>query len=489
MSGNSTMQKGVEWIYFMVWGTTLFVTGVWSIESIEVFVEEGSQAILPCINRPPSHTAAVIFWKKNLGGTIWRKEKSGLEYWGKDSGQRVRCPHSNAATGDYSLYIKEVRVEDAGEYTCRAEDGKQLVLQNVLLRVVQVSISLSDQLDGNTVSIMCSMTPWLWTATVSWRFNGEPFLPQNHGFIRQTFSNSSFSLKARASQNMTGVWTCIVHHQKRETNATRPLIVRGIVSPSSDDSRVYAAVGSAITLPCVYSSGLTPSNVLWERINKGSVPPPGSVPSLLSSFNLSSMTPWNMSIEVLEVGPEDGGSYRCSGSVGGKRLTRQMNLVTAQVLRNTPTSWRTPVTLTCHLSDTDEVIDYDWVQVTNELNGTQSVSPSVSQGKILKLGTVTEKTSGEWACRFYGKQGMLGNVTYRLPLIGGLSGDKEYSTNIATVVGLGFLLLVTLLIVVQMYRNYRRKQSILQFPALETIVHAQSNEREVQERHRVKDDF
>ena len=66
--------------------------------------------------------------------TIWRKQKSGLEYW-DSSAQRVRCSHSH--TGDYSLYINQVREEDAGEYTCRVEDGKQFIVKNVLLRVIK----------------------------------------------------------------------------------------------------------------------------------------------------------------------------------------------------------------------------------------------------------------------------------------------------------------------------------------------------------------
>ena len=72
------------------------------------------------------------------------------------------------------------------------------------------------------------------------------------------------------------------------------------------------------------------------------------------------------------------------------------------------------MTLTCHLSDASEVTDYSWVQLTPVLNGTLSAIPFPSDGKVLNIGAVTEKTAGEWACLFYGKQGMLGNVTYHL---------------------------------------------------------------------------
>ncbi|XP_067094341.1 lymphocyte activation gene 3 protein-like [Osmerus mordax] len=481
------MSKMSVWQYLSVLGATLLVTGVWC-ESTEVFVEVGSQAILPCVSRPPPHTAAVINWSRYHGGTIWRKKKSGLEYW-DSSAQRVRCSHSH--TGDYSLYIKEVREEDAGEYRCRVEDGKQLIIKNIILRVIKASFSPKDPLDGDTLSIACGVKPWPWGATVSWRLNGEPFLVHDHGFTEENFASGPFYLKGRASGNVTGNWTCAVHQKGREATVTRALTVRGIVSPSRDSSRVYAAVGSAVTLPCVFTSGLAPSGVLWERTAKGSLSASAVVPILPPSANLSStasQAPWDRSVVVAEVGVEDGGGYRCSGSVTGKKLGRGMHLVTAQVLRNSPTSRRAPVTLTCHLSDASEVTDYSWVQLTPVLNGTQSAIPFPSNGKVLNIGAVTEKTAGEWACLFYGKQGMLGNVTYDLQLMSGLSGVEETSSGAGPAVGLVLLLLIALLVVVQMCKNEQRKRNILRFPALETIVHAHSNEREDSERSRVKDD-
>lgn len=78
------------------------------------------------------------------------------------------------------------------------------------------------------------------------------------------------------------------------------------------------------------------------------------------------------------------------------------------------------MTLTCQLSDPSEVTDYEWVNVVYDLNGTQSVR-SIEKGKTLSISTVSEENHGEWTCRFYGKEGILGNVTYHIQLMSMLS--------------------------------------------------------------------
>lgn len=70
------------------------------------------------------------------------------------------------------------------------------------------------------------------------------------------------------------------------------------------------------------------------------------------------------------------------------------------------------VTMTCHLTDTSEVTRYEWLHQDFDHSGNLSVV-SIHKGKEL---TVT-KMSGEWTCRFYGKQGILGNVTHHIAVM------------------------------------------------------------------------
>lgn len=66
------------------------------------------------------------------------------------------------------------------------------------------------------------------------------------------------------------------------------------------------------------------------------------------------------------------------------------------------------MTLTCHLSDTSKITGYDWVREVHADGGVQSAGV-VQSGKFLRVSNVSEAT---WTCRYYGKEGILGNVTY-----------------------------------------------------------------------------
>ncbi|KAL0985111.1 hypothetical protein UPYG_G00153030 [Umbra pygmaea] len=470
---------------FVLLGTALLVTGGRCQSVTEVYAEAGSRAVLPCICRSTSSSAATIHWSRVSKSTVWRKAKSGLEYWGIGA-NRVRVPQSHTGAGEYNLYIKDVRREDGGKYTCMVEDGEKRVTSNVLLMVIQVSISPSAPVEGDKMTITCSVTPWPTGATVSWMLNEKTIHPESADYVLS--KTQVYVLQTKASDSMAGNWSCVVGSDGRTPgNASTPLTVRGIVKPSRDSASVYAELGAAVTLPCVFSSGLTPSKPVWERLGRF-----GSVLPLPPSFNTSFLPPrqvWDMSVVVGEVRQGDAGRYRCSATVEGIRVVREMQLVTSQVFSNEALTQKTPATLTCHLSNTSEVTDYEWVQVNSDPNNTQSVS-SFQKGRVLKINKETDRNSGQWVCRFYGKQGVLGNVTYHIPLMSGQMGESkpESSGNAGVVLGLGILLLLLLLVFVKMYKNHRRRQMILQYPAMETIVHSIFNEREERHRERVKED-
>ncbi|KAL6109297.1 lag3 [Pungitius sinensis] len=468
--------------YFLFGVMTFHLSGAQS-EVSEVFAEAGSQAVLPCKCSRLSARIPAIIWRKAGKGTVWRKEKSGLEFWGSDwfskGNQRVRWPHNQLESGDFSLQINNVREEDGGVYSCRVEHGVLVIEKTVTLRITKVSVSSPAPIWGNDVSITCSVTPWPQGALVRWTLNDSPFEPRTI----QT------AVREKATGRLTGTWTCVVAYKDQEGRASATLSVKGVIHPPDDDARVYAAVGSAVTLPCVFSPGLIPSDPLWEKLKPGYLykPAPGPLPASFSASGPLSALASDQSARLNEVALEDEGRYRCSATIEGQRVTRNMQLVVAKVHSSTPSQNTGSVTLTCQLTDTVEVTKYEWVHVIYDLNGSRSVGP-ILEGKSLSISTTDEGNRGEWACRFYGKDGLLGNVTHHVQQMSGLSGEKPVSVshNTAAAVGLSFLLLVMLLILAQIYKNHRRRKGIFQYPALETIVHTVSNEREERERNTVK---
>ncbi|XP_033495786.1 lymphocyte activation gene 3 protein [Epinephelus lanceolatus] len=476
---------------YFIFGVISFLMKGAQCKETEVFAEAGSQAVLPCKGNPSSRVVPLIVWSKDKKGTIWRKEKTGLRYWGSSwsskGTQRVQCPHLQFERGDFSLQINNVGKEDGGVYFCRVEQGDQVTQNVVTLRIIAVSVSSSGPVWGNNVLISCNVTPKPQGASVEWTLNNSPFVPQ--AGITSERGDALSVVSEKATVRLTGKWTCIVGYKGNEGRASAALTVKGIINPSKDSAKVYAAVGSTVTLPCVFSPGLSPSNPVWEKLKPSYLFKPSSnrLPASFSPTSPNSQDPVDKSASLKEVGFEDEGKYRCSGTIEGQRLSRTMQLVVAKIESSTPSKKTDSMTLTCQLTDSSEVTDYEWVHMVYDLNGTQSVG-STQKEKTLSISQDSKENQGEWTCVFYGKGGILGNVTHHIHLMSGLSGQKSSggSHNTAAIVGLSFLLLVLLLILAQMYKNYQRRRRAFQYPALETIVHTISNEREERERSRVK---
>lgn len=96
---------------------------------------------------------------------------------------------------------------------------------------------------------------------------------------------------------------------------------------------VYAAVGSSVSLPCVFTDGLIPYTVTWNKTPTTSY---SSVP-LPASFNKSAGPSASATIQRVQDGDE--GMYTCSGMMKGLnminvnrriKLQRRMELVVTQ---------------------------------------------------------------------------------------------------------------------------------------------------------------
>ncbi|KTG34952.1 hypothetical protein cypCar_00022045 [Cyprinus carpio] len=458
--------------FLMILGFALVFEGAQCKEN-EVFVAHGSVAVLPCRDETSAHShPTAVYWSRIVGNvlkTVWRREKSGLEFRPVRDPPRVNCPVPNFGKADYSLHIAETTIEDGGKYICEVE-GKNRMQKVINLRVVRASFSPAVVVEGLRTDATCHVSSGTQSVRINWKRNGK--LTR-----RKSFTS--------VSQKDGGDWTCQAAYNGGVVEATTSLQVKGIVTPQDDSSVVYAALGSSVSLPCVFTDGLIPYTVMWNRTSTTSYSP---LP-LPASFHESAGPSASATIQRVEDGDE--GMYTCSGMMKGlngesKKVQRTMELVIARVLRSSSSSGNGPVTLSCHLSNSSHITSYEWLRVNYGPNDTQTVT-SVQKTKSFRIKEVNEKDAGEWVCRYYGEQGVLGNVTYELHVMGAVKSENSSSGNkTAMVMGLGFFFLVIFLVLFQMYRNYRRKKMILLYPAMETIVHQAATEREKRERSRPK---
>ncbi|XP_055019793.1 lymphocyte activation gene 3 protein isoform X2 [Boleophthalmus pectinirostris] len=438
-------------------------------------------AVLPC-TLPPQRVSPAVTWS-NSKGSIWKMQSGGMRFYSASWGSRVKCPHKQFHEGDYSLQIFSVREEDAGFYTCTLEtNNKRTTTVTVTLRIIKVSISPPVPLMGQNVFIQCSVSEGevmrLSGATKRWMLNGRPYEPQDSSIARRIKRDQNMALRIKGEETMSGNWTCVVNSKDGEGRASALLDVKGIIQPPSDNAQVYAAVGSAVTLPCVFSDGLTPSNAFWERLENKTTSKPLTLPPSFSAPS-PSLSSGDKTAAVNEVSFEDAGQYRCSASVLGLKTQRRLQLVTAKV--EVEILSKEAVELTCRLSDPSAVTKYKWIYTTFDLNGTEFTA-SVQTGQRV---TVSQTSGGQWTCLFYGQQGLLGNVTHHIHNMEGQWGKRSVRVShnaVLLLVGLTLLVLILLFVLIQMYRNYQRRNKAFQFLALESVLHNNSLERELDER-------
>lgn len=70
--------------------------------------------------------------------TVWRRDKSGLEFRPVGQASHAYCPYPNFGNADYSLHLEGIREEDAGMYRCEVEGQ---YIKNVMLSVIRGNIT------------------------------------------------------------------------------------------------------------------------------------------------------------------------------------------------------------------------------------------------------------------------------------------------------------------------------------------------------------
>ncbi|XP_041123852.1 diverse immunoglobulin domain-containing protein 2.1 [Polyodon spathula] len=489
--------------FILLIGIALFCDVSRSSAEEHVFAGVGSRALLPCFKTPLPHgvnRGTTVHWfkifSKSVERTVWRSEKSGLEFWSSLTSKRMKAHQPRFHSGDFSLAVEDMRMSDAGRYRCAVNYERKNFQRFLHLHVMQVSPATAGPfIEGSSLTLQCSASDWPQGAKVSWLQNGIVLQSSRKQQIRER----SLDIKDLDRED-SGNWTCQVSYLGRTARVSYTLEVLGISSPSSSGSMVYGSLGLPATLPCVFSAGLSPSHTGWQRkADSSTVPGSRAAPS---GRNASLLIP---SVEF-----SHGGVYTCSGSVNGKRIERSVRLVVAAVSVKPSglVSEGKSVSMTCTLSDYSQVDRFEWTKVTTDSNQTDPTD-APEQAPLLtsnqaKLGglnfdrtflipRVSEQHAGEWICSLYSKGSLVGQIPFQLHITGQLQGSApaQSSNKVAAVTLLSFLFVVLLLIALLMYR-YQRKRARrnLHFPGLEAIQTEQSKKsrREKKSEEALKED-
>ncbi|RXN00379.1 Lymphocyte activation gene 3 protein [Acipenser ruthenus] len=380
--------------------------------------------------------------------SVWRSEKSGLEFWSSLTNKRAKAHQPRFHSGDFSLAVEDTRMSDAGPYRCAVSYDRENFQRLIHLHVMQVSpVTAGPFIEGSSLTLRFSASDWPQGARVSWLQNGIVLQSSRKHQIRER----SLDIKDLDRED-SGNWTCQVSYQGRTARVSYTLEVLGISSPPSSGSVVYGSLGLPATLPCVFSAGLTPSHTGWQwRADSSVVPVSRAAPS---GRDASLLIP---SVEF-----RHGGVYTCSGSVHGKRIERSVRLVVASVSVKPSglVSEGKSVSLTCTLSDYSQVDRFEWTKVTANSNQTDPTDPpkqaSLLTSKGAKLG------------------GLNSDRTFLIPRVSSKV-LAQSSNKVAAVTLLSFLFVVLLLIALLMYRYQRKRaRGNLHFPGLEAIRTEQS---------------
>ena len=79
----------------------------------------------------------------------------------------------------------------------------------------------------NIVSITCNVTPWPFGASVQWRLNNSPFVPQTGITSYRDTDTTKSVVTEKATARLTGTWTCVVYSNGKEGSASASLSVKG----------------------------------------------------------------------------------------------------------------------------------------------------------------------------------------------------------------------------------------------------------------------
>ncbi|KAM7066202.1 lymphocyte activation gene 3 protein isoform 2-T2 [Acridotheres tristis] len=447
----------------------------------KVWVREGSSAVLPCHLSPRKTRESSkqlsdkisVLWKRH-GGSVHQEPHvvlevgySGLQKTAQLMKPRVSLQDSTLRNGNFSLRIDPVRSEDVGLYEAQVKYKTEVHSCHVELGVITVTLSPpSPVIENEQLLMSCNSSHRASLVETCWFHDKHP------GPTSRTFCFLSGALSVfHPTMSDVGSWRCRLRYSDKEIiSATFNLQILGFDGPTNPV--VYAAAGSAATLPCSLSYlpsafGMSVVAAHWSHLAGGHLQDWG-IPQNLSSRSFP--------LHLPAVGLGDAGQYRCAVSVGHRTISRDVNLAVVTVIPSIqgPVSEGNRLLLICSLTYSQGHERFQWTHLNSAPTKSKLAvaTPHNLEGRsswmrhILEIPQVSQKDTGTWECSVYGPEGRLGAAEYDLQITGAQvsSAPSIFSGQITFGLTLTFFFLFAICVVALALQKRARTPA---FPALE----------------------
>uniref|UniRef100_A0A8C2UJN2 Hemicentin-1 n=1 Tax=Coturnix japonica TaxID=93934 RepID=A0A8C2UJN2_COTJA len=283
---------------------TITVTGLVSpligMSPATANVIEGQQLTLPCIL---------------LAGNPIPDRK-----WIKNS-MLVPNPYINVRS-DGSLHLERVRLQDGGDYTCKASNvagtnNKTTTVNVYVLPIIQHGQQIFSTIEGIPVTLPCKASG-VPKPSITWSKKGEIILPSNGKF--SAGSDGSLYVVSPEGEE-TGEYVCTATnaagYATRKVQLTvyvKPRVSRPGDQQGHGPIEISVITGEDITLPCEVKS-LPPPIITWAKETQ-----------LISPFSLRHTFLPSGSMKISETQVSDSGMYFCVATNIAGNVTQSVKL-------------------------------------------------------------------------------------------------------------------------------------------------------------------
>ncbi|CAK1542609.1 unnamed protein product [Leptosia nina] len=300
---------------------------------------------------------------------------------------------------EHSLLIKDMDIEDAGEYECEIENGVQSVnfrasvyITGLDAPAVQLDKSEVVLKPGDWTQQNCTVTRGKPTPTISWRYKKE----NSYDYVEMPYGvyvEGSVLKIPSAESNQGGVYICEAHNI---IGVDRQEILVKVQYPpkiKSPDESLVVKQGDLVTLPCEVDA-VPDAQVHWDMYQD----------DVIIAFDDRHYTD-NSHTHRFTAKGSDSGMYHCIAENSMGTATRTVNVnvwvapyIEQPVAKNVTQKIRSSIVLECYINIGNPMPSTKWEFIAQNTN-ISVLTRGHATGKLdFTLNNITKKNEGIYRC-------------------------------------------------------------------------------------------